>query len=119
MEEVCVLVGLETPSGVRNRPVKFSGDKSALLTSIRERFADILPSPLEAELVLQIRDDSWGKDVYVDLLDEPIPDRAVIRLLVEQKEKAPVSTNMFVYLNMTASVPFFKCRSLCHSLCLQ
>lgn len=91
LEERCVLVGLETANGVRNRPVKFSGQKSALIASVRERFADILPS--DAELVLQIRDDSWGTDVYVDLLDQPIPDRAVIRLLIVdmQKEKVQVS----------------------------
>ena len=92
--ELCVLVGLETQNGVRNRPVKFAGGKDVLLAKIRERFSDILS--VDAELVLQIRDDSWGADVYVDLLDQPIPDRAVIRLLVEQKKEVLVSTSFFV-----------------------
>ena len=87
-----VLVGLETPNGIRNRPLKFNGQKSALIARVRERFADILPS--DVELVLQIRDDSWGTDVYVDLLDQPIPDRAVIRLLIVEMQKDKVQVSL-------------------------
>ena len=37
---------------------------------------------------MQIRDDSWGADIFVDLLDRSIPDRSVIKVLqVREKEK--------------------------------
>ena len=53
--DLCVLVRLETPNGSRNRTVKFSG-KKALVPAIKSCFSDILAS--DAELILQIRDDS-------------------------------------------------------------
>lgn len=46
---------------------------------------DILAS--DAELILQIRDDSWGADVFVDLIEQNVPDRAVIKVLEKQEYK--------------------------------
>lgn len=66
--DLCVLVRLETPNGSRNRAVKFSGKKEALVPAIKSCFSDILAS--DAELILQIRDDSWGADVFVDLIEQ-------------------------------------------------
>ena len=82
--DLCVLVCLETSNGSRNRAVKFSGKKEALVPAIKSCFSDILAS--DAELILQIRDDSWGADVFVDLIEQNVPDRAVIKVLQKQKE---------------------------------
>lgn len=82
--DLCVLVRLETPNGSRNRAVQFSGKKEALVPAIKSCFSDILAS--DAELILQIRDDSWGADVFVDLIEQNVPDRAVIKVLQKQKE---------------------------------
>ena len=82
--DLCVLVRLETPNGSQNRAVKFSRKKEALIPAIKSCFSDILAS--DAELILQIRDDSWGADVFVDLIEQNIPDRAVIKVLQKQKE---------------------------------
>ena len=85
--EKCVLVGLETPSGVRNRAVHFTGQKQELLSAVRESFADLLSRSTDAELILQIRDDSWGVDVFVDLLQQNVPNRAVLKVLLAQKNE--------------------------------
>lgn len=83
--DLCVLVRLETPNSSRNRAVKFSGKKEALVPAINSCFSDILAS--DADLILQIRDDSWGADVFVDLIEQNVPDRAVIKLLQKQEYK--------------------------------
>ena len=82
--DLCVLVRLETPNGSQNRAVKFSGKKEALIPAIKSCFSDILAS--DAKLILQICDDSWGADVFVDLIEQNVPARAVIKVLQKQKE---------------------------------
>ena len=71
-EQFCVLVGFETSSGMRNRPVTLSGSREALVSVMKECFADLLPSPSGdvPDLVIQICDDSLGADVFVDLLNK-------------------------------------------------
>ena len=58
--------------------------EEALVPAIKGCFSDILAS--DAELILQIRDDSWGADVFMDLIEQNVPDRAVIKVLQKQKE---------------------------------
>ena len=63
---------------------KFSGKKEALIPAIKSCFSDILAS--DAKLILQICDDSWGADVFVDLIEQNVHARAVIKVLQKQKE---------------------------------
>ena len=85
--EKCGLVDLETPSGVGNCTVHFTGQEQELLLAVRESFADLLSRSTDAELILHIRDDSWGVDVFVDLLQQNVPDRAVLKVLPAQKNE--------------------------------
>ena len=68
------------------------------MSDIQERFADLLLSPSGdvPDLVIAIRDDSWGADVFVDLLDQDIPDRAVLRFRVAQRELSQVGIGAMV-----------------------
>ena len=59
--------------------------EEALVPAIKSCFSDILAS--DAELILQISDDSWGADVFVDLIEQNVPDRAVIKVLQKQNNK--------------------------------
>ena len=74
--EKTVLVRLQTLSGSRNRAVTFRGGKKELLCATKEKFSDVLFQ--ESELYLQIKDDSWGDDVFLDLEDQEIPEKAVL-----------------------------------------
>jgi len=74
-ESKSALVSLSTPSGLRTRVVRYRGNVSALCYAILESFKDILHcSP--SSVILQLRDDSWGENVFVDVIDQDqeIPD---------------------------------------------
>ena len=77
-----VLVKLQTSFGERNRPVSFDGDASELVYAVKEKFNDILSS--NSDVYLQILDRSWGDEIFVDLLDQDIPERSIIKA-VEKK----------------------------------
>lgn len=82
-----VLVSLDTLNGVRRRVVSFVGDKNGLLSAVLESFRDVLHS--ESSIFLQIRDESWGENMFVELIDQEIPDRSVINVvetLVEETQ---------------------------------
>ena len=84
-EQLHVFVGLETSDGARNRPI--SGSREALVSVIQKCLADLLPSPSGnlLDLAIQICDDSWGADVFADLVDRDIPNHAVLRFKVAQR----------------------------------
>lgn len=75
--EKTVLVKLETVSGCRNRPIAFKGGKKELILATEEKFKDVLV--MDGELYMQILDESWGDGVFVDLLDQNISDRSVLK----------------------------------------
>ena len=74
--EKTVLVRLQTSSGSRNRAVTFRGGKEELLCATKTKFGDVLGQ--DSELYLQIKDDNWGDDVFLDLEDQEIPQKAVL-----------------------------------------
>ncbi len=78
-EEKTVLVKLESLSqqGTRNRPVSFSGGKEELLCATKEKFSDILSK--DGDIYLQMLDDSWSDGVFVDLQDQDISSRSVLK----------------------------------------
>lgn len=77
--EKTVLVKLETLSqhGTRNRPVTFSGGKEELLCATKDKFGDILSK--DGDIYLQILDQSWGDEVFVDLQNQDIPSRSILK----------------------------------------
>ena len=81
-ESMMVLVKVETASGMRNRPVTFLGGREELLIATKEKFNDILSE--DGDVYLQILDQTWGDDVYVDLQDQDIPARSILKA-VEKK----------------------------------
>ena len=84
MEARTVLVKLQTLSGLRNRPVTLNnGDKNELLKATKSKFDDILTS--DNEIYFQILDESWGDGVYVDLLDQEILPRSILRAVEKVK----------------------------------
>ena len=111
-KQLRVLVEFKISGGVSNHPVKSSGSREALVSAIRERFADLLPSPsVDApDLVTAISDDSWGADVFVDLLDQDTPNRAVLRFRVAQRESSQLGFRAMAY-NWSLTVIFC---ILCH-----
>ena len=79
-EEITVLVCLETENGSRNREVTFKGHKNELVQGIEKEFSDILCARGE-QLIVQIRDETWGQGMFVDLIKQHIPNRAVIKAI--------------------------------------
>ena len=80
------LVSLDTVNGVRTRVVSFIGDKEGLLSAVLSSFKDVLHSQVT---FFYIQDDSWGENVFVELIDLEIPDRSVIKVvetLVEEMQ---------------------------------
>ena len=72
-----VLVRLQTLSGSRNRTVTFCGGKKELLFSTKAKFSDVHGQ--DNELYFQIKDDSWGDDVFLDLDDQEIPPKSSLK----------------------------------------
>ena len=64
------------------------------MSAVRESVADLLTCSTcrstDVELILQICNDSWGVDVFVDLLQQNVPDRAVLKVLLAQKNEGMV-----------------------------
>lgn len=75
-----VLVCLETNHGSRNREVTFEGHKEELIQKIKTEFSDILVAET-TQIVVQIRDETWGQGMFVDLMKQAIPNRAVIKAI--------------------------------------
>ena len=84
--EKTVLVRLQTSSGSRNRAITFRGGKKELLSATKVKFSDVIFK--DSELYLQIKDDSWGDDVFVDLEDQEIPPKAVLIAVEIKKGRA-------------------------------
>ena len=76
-EKTMVLVRLETPSGERNRPVSFFGGKRELQAATLATFSDLLSG--DANLYFQVQDQSWGDGVFVDLQEQAISPRSIVR----------------------------------------
>ena len=78
MDEISVLVCV----GERRRPLKTSSSFLALKEAVLAEFMDILPVERDrCELLFQRKDDSW-EGVFVDIVEEPIPDRSVVKVSV-------------------------------------
>ncbi|XP_065907720.1 uncharacterized protein [Dysidea avara] len=94
-ESKSALVSISTPSGLRTRVVRYSGDVSVLRSAILESFKDILQCS-QSSVILQVRDDSWGEDVFVDVvgLDQEIPDRAVMRIMETIQSEEGAANNL-------------------------
>ena len=72
--------------GERKRVLAFSAcrgkrDGDGLLVAVLQGFSDIIGKPVMDNICLQIRDENWGGE-FVDLLDQGVPDRSVVRLIV-------------------------------------
>lgn len=55
------------------------------MTAIKDHFTDLFQGNAELHVVLQICDNSWGADVYVNSLEQDVPDRAMIKVLQVSK----------------------------------
>ena len=84
-----VLVGVE---GI-NRPVAYSGTNKDLESAIVEAFRDRLCKDTWAdkELVVEIRDEEWN-GAFVQLIDQEVADRSVLRARVIDKCKTCTRT---------------------------
>ncbi len=76
-EKTMILVRPETPSGERNRPVSFFGEKRELQAATLATLSDLLSG--EANLYFQVQDQSWGDGVFVDLQEQAISPRSIVR----------------------------------------
>ena len=77
MAEKTFLVKLETAAGDHNRPISYSGGRDELLSATKDTFSDILT--IDSEIYLQILDESWGQGIFVDLQDQEVQTRSVIK----------------------------------------
>ena len=91
--EKTVLVQFETSYGLRNRPVTFSGGKEELLLATKLTFSDVLSN--SGEIYFQIQDDSWGAGFFVDLQNQEIPSRAILKAV--QKQVGKKQNVVYVY----------------------
>ena len=84
-EKKSVLVSLNE----RNRVVDFSGSSlSDLVNVVKEAFKDLIDET--AQLVLQLKDESWG-GVFIDVQDiEVVKDRRVLRVLMQNRNSEKV-----------------------------
>ena len=86
------LVSLDTVNGIRRRVVSFVGDKNGLLSAVLESFKDVLHS--ESNIFLQICDESWGENIFVELIDQEISDRSVINVVETWVEETQSEVHM-------------------------
>ena len=79
-----------------NRIVHFSGSSmSDLVVAVKAAFIDIFDKT--AQLVLQLKDESWG-GAYIDVQDiESIKDRSVLRVFLEKKQSEEVTLYPFMW----------------------
>ena len=65
------------------RPLSIPASESDLKQRVKQLFCDVIQVHSVADFFLQLKDENWGE--FVDLLDQQIPDRAVIRArIIEQ-----------------------------------
>ena len=67
-----------------------SSSLEALRAAVLSQFSDVLPAA-KCDLLLQIKDDNWG-GMFVDIVEgHSIPDRSVVKVVVEatQEIEAP------------------------------
>ena len=65
------------------RPLSIPACESDLKQRVKQLFCDVIQAHSVADFFLQLKDENWGE--FVDLLDQQIPDRAVIRAqIIEQ-----------------------------------
>ena len=65
------------------RPLSISACGSGLKQRVKQLFCDVVQGHNVADFFLQLKDENWGQ--FMDLLDQQIPDRAVIRAqIIEQ-----------------------------------
>ena len=69
--------------------MQFSGSNQQLCTAVRNAFADVL-SPTD-EIFLQIKDETWG-GMFIDLVDQDVPDRSVLKANITAESQAPKAT---------------------------
>ena len=67
----------------RRRPVQFSGSNQQLCTAVRKAFSDVI-TPTD-EVFLQIKDETWG-GMFIDLVDQDVPDRSVLKANVTSSQ---------------------------------
>ena len=73
----------------RRRPVQFSGSNQQLCSAGRNAFSDVL-TPTD-EIFLQIKDKTWG-GMFIDLVDQDVPDRSVLKANITSESQAPKAT---------------------------
>lgn len=71
--------------GIYSRIVKTNCDSiCSLKDDILNNLSDVLPA--SASILLKIKDDSWGPDMFIDLQeDTALPDKSVIKVHVIEK----------------------------------
>ena len=140
-EETTVLVCLETQNGSRNREVTFKGHKDELVRGINHVFSDIFCGKtvpliiqvrdilgsnavqLTVYLVKQVRDETWGQGMFVDLVKQHIPNRAVIKAIqVVHKPEVGLGVGLCLYFIYTCNNKglrfIFSLYILCHAVWL-
>ena len=60
--------------------------------TVLESFKDVLHS--ESDIFLQVRDESWGENIFVELIDQEIPDRSVINAVETLVEETQSEVHM-------------------------
>ena len=60
--------------------------------TVLESFKDVLHS--ESDIFLQVRDESWGENIFVELIDQEIPDRSVINVVETLVEETQSEVHM-------------------------
>ncbi len=76
-EKTMILVRPETPSGERNRPVSFFGEKRELQAATLATFSDVLVEK-EANLYFRWQDQTGGMGVCVDYRRQAISFRLLL-----------------------------------------
>ena len=74
----------------RRRPVQFSGSNQQLCTAVRNAFSDVI-APTD-EVFLQIKDETWG-GMFIDLVDQDVPDRSVLKANITSESRASTVTH--------------------------
>ena len=70
------MVRFQTQVASRNREVTFLGGKEELIAEIKTVFVEE-----DNSLILQIFDQTWQNEMFVDLISQPILDRSVIQVI--------------------------------------
>ena len=62
-----------------------TSEREALLKRVREAFCDRINIAADDCVTLQIKDDEW-QGMYIDFFANDVPDRAVLKVIVERPE---------------------------------